>query len=209
MATIDFTSAVARRWAPGGWQPGVFHLYNKMDFSVQNAGSGDTVKCLLIPAGTLVLWVAHIVDTAEGGTSTADIGDGDDTDYYLSTVNNNATAGTATLSRDRVEQAFIDGGAAGNHTVTGITTTDTLTSVLHDSSGGILADLTGEFSISAANTINNGGGTATSSDKLLVTYQRPGSKYYSSEDTIDMTLSANAVDTAVIKMVAACVELGY
>ena len=33
-----------------------------------------------------------------------------------------------------------------------------------------MADLTSEFTVSAANTINNTGGTATTSDDLVVTY---------------------------------------
>lgn len=156
MATIDFTSAVARRWAPGGWQPGVFHLFNKVDFSVTNGGSGDTIECLPIPAGTLVTQVFHIVDTAEGGTSTATVGDGDDPNGWIASANNNATAGTVVSSDGR--------------------------SVLTD-------------------------GTPNTFDSFTNAYH-PG-HFYSADDTIDMVLSANAVDTAVIKMVAVCVELDY
>lgn len=206
MSTLDFTSAVQRRYE-GAWPSAVFQLYNKLDFSRNNGGSADVIQALPIKAGTWVTAVGHVVLTAEGGTSTGTIGDGVDADGWIASVNNNATAGTAVFSKAAIKQAFIDGGAAGDHTVTGITTQDTLVSVLHDTSSGILADLTSEFSIDSDNTINNGGGTATSSDKLLVTYQRQGSKYYGSDDTIDMTLSANAVDTAVIAMVAMCVEV--
>jgi hypothetical protein len=65
-------------------------------------------------------------------------------------------------------------------TLTGILTTDTLISVhrldLDATAANIdLDDLTSEFSISAADTIDNTGGTATTSDKLLVTYQRKDS----------------------------------
>lgn len=68
-----------------------------------------------------------------------------------------------------VKFALIDGGAAGNHTVTGIALGDQLLHVLHNTAG-TLADLTSEFSISAADTIANAGGTATTSDQLLVVY---------------------------------------
>lgn len=70
--------------------------------------------------------------------------------------------------------ALINGGPAGNHTVTGIATADALVSVLHLPDGGAIddmADLTSEFSITAANTINNAGGTTSASGKLLVIYQ--------------------------------------
>jgi len=72
---------------------------------------------------------------------------------------------------------IIAGGAAGDHTVTGITTKDSLLYVGHltTSAEGTygfavdgFADLTSEFSISAANTINNTGGTATANDHLFV-----------------------------------------
>jgi len=75
-----------------------------------------------------------------------------------------------------IEQTIIGGGAAGDHTVTGIATTDKLLSVIHldmTDASETGADLTAEFSISAANTINNAGGTNTTGGFLLVTYRRP------------------------------------
>ena len=69
-----------------------------------------------------------------------------------------------------VSQVLIDGGSAGDHTVPGIATTDTLISVIHNTAGA-LVDLTSEFTIGSADTINNDSGTDTSSDDLLVTYQ--------------------------------------
>lgn len=73
-------------------------------------------------------------------------------------------------------QTLIAGGAAGNHTVTGIATTDTLVSVLRldaTDASEAYADDTAEYTISAANTINNTGGTASSGCGLLVTYRKP------------------------------------
>lgn len=71
--------------------------------------------------------------------------------------------------------ALIDGGTAGDHTVAGITTKDTLISV-HSlaSSTDVLstADLTSEFSITAANTVNNTGGTSSANGALLVMWQK-------------------------------------
>ena len=69
-----------------------------------------------------------------------------------------------------LRQVRIAGSAAGNHTVTGIALGDELISVIHHTQGAAMADLTSEFTVSAANTINNTGGTDTSSDDLLVTY---------------------------------------
>lgn len=66
--------------------------------------------------------------------------------------------------------AAIAGGSAGNHTVTGIKTTDKLVAVVHFTPSTSIAMLTSEFTISAADTINNTGGTDTSSDFLLVVW---------------------------------------
>lgn len=71
--------------------------------------------------------------------------------------------------------AVISGGAAGDHTVTGIAVGDVLELVIQFVGGGTdvtdVADLTGEFTIDSADTINNDGGTATSGDKLLVVWR--------------------------------------
>lgn len=69
-----------------------------------------------------------------------------------------------------LKQTLISGGAAGNHTVAGIAVGDEIVSVLHYTTGAALANLTSEFTITAANTINNTGGTATTSDQLWVTW---------------------------------------
>lgn len=66
--------------------------------------------------------------------------------------------------------AAIAGGGAGAHTVTGIKLGDKLCSVLHFTPSTSIADLTSEFSITADDTIDNTGGTATTSDFLIVFY---------------------------------------
>lgn len=69
----------------------------------------------------------------------------------------------------------IAGGSAGDHTVTGVAADDHLVAVIHFTPSTSLAILTSEFTISAANTINNTGGTDTSSDYLLVvTFDKSG-----------------------------------
>lgn len=70
----------------------------------------------------------------------------------------------------------IGGGSAGNHTVTGIRTQDVLKAVVGFTfnegapNTGTARDLTSEFTISAANTINNTGGTDTTGGILFVFY---------------------------------------
>ena len=68
------------------------------------------------------------------------------------------------------------GGAAGAHTVTGVKATDKLMLVqyLPVTTGvpGTGADLTGEFSITADDTVDNTSGTSTAGGVLMVTVAR-------------------------------------
>lgn len=79
------------------------------------------------------------------------------------------------IGEQLLKMAVVAGGAAGNITVTGIATADTLVGVLRMVGAGTdvtdATDLTSEFTITAANTINNAGGTATTGSKLVVFYQ--------------------------------------
>lgn len=71
--------------------------------------------------------------------------------------------------------AMVDGGAAGDITVTGIESQDELVSVTHLSSAtNVLSteDLTDEFSVTADDTINNTGGTSTADGALLVVWNK-------------------------------------
>ena len=52
----------------------------------------DVLEVIKVPADTLVTNVILNVTTAEGGTLTIDVGDGDDPDGFLDGVNANATA---------------------------------------------------------------------------------------------------------------------
>lgn len=65
----------------------------------------------------------------------------------------------------------VAGAIAGDIVVTGIETDDELINVADLSAGG---DFLSEFTITAADTINNGGGTSTSGKILLVIYKRTG-----------------------------------
>lgn len=80
-----------------------------------------------------------------------------------------------TLKSGLLKTAVIAGGAAGNHTVTGIAPGDELVGVIVLDRNGTAANinllgLTAEFTVTAVNTINNTGGTATSGDAILVVY---------------------------------------
>lgn len=73
-----------------------------------------------------------------------------------------------------LKSAVIAGGAAGTHTVTGITTADTLVSVVQldrnaTAANITIADLTSEFSITDADELTNTT-TNTTGDALLVLY---------------------------------------
>jgi hypothetical protein len=84
------------------------------------------------------------------------------------------TAALLNLASPFLKVKVLAGGAAGNFTATGVKTTDALISVLRLVGAATtltnITDLTGEFSITATNTINNTSGTATTSDKLLVVW---------------------------------------
>lgn len=75
----------------------------------------------------------------------------------------------------QMEFDVINGAAAGNHTVTGITTADAIIQVLYFTGAGTdvtnVSAIGSEFTITATNTINNTGGTNTTGGKLLVIWQ--------------------------------------
>lgn len=95
-------------------------------------------------------------------------------DYLASDATGRAVAATAT----GVRQAVIDGGSAGALVLTGVLATDRLISVARLNRDATAAnvdldDLTSEFSISDDDEITNAGGTNTTGDALLVTWQTP------------------------------------
>ena len=57
--------------------------------------TSDVARLITIPAGALVLTVTHVVKTAEGGTCTYGIGDGDSTSGYVAAANGNSTSTNA------------------------------------------------------------------------------------------------------------------
>lgn len=69
----------------------------------------DTLEVIKIPANTLVTSVALNVTTAEGGTLTIDVGDGDDPDGYLDGANANTTAAYITSPSAGTPTGLADG----------------------------------------------------------------------------------------------------
>lgn len=83
-----------------------------------------------------------------------------------------AAPSAAPSSDHGIKVALIDGGSAGDHTVTGIAVGDRLIAVIELATKASIAtatDLTSEFTV-AAGKINNDGGTATTNDQLMVIY---------------------------------------
>jgi len=79
--------------------------------------------------------------------------------------------GQPSLPAGFLQVDLVAGGAAGNLTLTGVAVGDELAFVGRFSTAAAIAtltDLTAEFSVTAANTINNTGGTATTGDTLMV-----------------------------------------
>ncbi len=70
--------------------------------------------------------------------------------------------------------AAIVGGVAGDHTVTGIVVGDRIVAVFRfttvTSNFQTIVDITSEFTVTAADTINNVGGTDTTADYLMIFY---------------------------------------
>lgn len=76
---------------------GVLHYaYNTLDFSVTNVSSSDVVQALKIPALAFVHNVFVVIRTAEGGTCTATVGDGDSANGWDASTDFNAAANTET-----------------------------------------------------------------------------------------------------------------
>jgi hypothetical protein len=99
---------------------------------------------------------AIIAGGAAGNLSVTGIKVGDEISSIISVGGNSQTLAT--------------GAAAGDITVTGILADDVLKSVINLTDG---TDVTSEFTVTADDTINNTGGTATTGDTLLVVWERP------------------------------------
>tara|TARA_B100001939_G_C16895897_1_gene597573 strand:- start:888 stop:1346 length:459 start_codon:yes stop_codon:yes gene_type:complete len=98
----------------------------------------DVLEVIRVPANTYVTNVALNVTTAEGGTLTVDVGDGDNPDGYLDGVNANATAAYLTVAGTDAYESGKFYTAADTIDVTTVNAADTavmtLTAVMVDCS---------------------------------------------------------------------------
>lgn len=99
MATVDLTKGYSAKETIDG---GVF-ITKHVDFSVNNVSASDVVQLIPVQHGLLVTDFFVTVLTAEGGTATADFGDGDDPNGFDDAVNLNATAGTTTKTLEATD----------------------------------------------------------------------------------------------------------
>ena len=104
-----------------------------------------------------------------------------ETDSLAFHVANNLSEGVALTLRTNVgiglpKHLLVTGDLAGDIAVTGIKTGDVLDEVIFYPGASVaitdILDLTAEFTITATNTINNAGGTATTDGKLLVRWTK-------------------------------------
>jgi len=118
----------------------------------------------------LVTGSVQTADIADGAVTTVKIlDDAVTTDKIADGAVINTKLGVGTIVN-----AVIAGGAAGDHTVAGIAAGDALVSVLRFENAATLediTDITGEFTITGPDTINNALGTDTTGDSLLVIYE--------------------------------------
>ena len=94
---------------------------------------------------------------------------GTDEAYFDSNGLSSGVAKTA-LPTGFSKVTLVNGGAAGDHTVTGIVAGDEIVFVAHISTAAsvaTIADLTSEFT-AGAGVINNAAGTDTTNDQLMV-----------------------------------------
>ncbi len=83
---------------------------NKIDLSVSNSVASDVIQALSVPKGAFVLHVGVVVNTAEGGTLTATVGDGTDANDWDASVNLDAASGTATGPTSGTDANVLQGG---------------------------------------------------------------------------------------------------
>jgi hypothetical protein len=77
------------------------------------------------------------------------------------------------IGADKFSMSVLTGGAAGNHTLTGINLGDEIIGIVYFAGGASLtsvADLTSEFAVLDANVIENAGHTATTDGFLVVNW---------------------------------------
>ncbi len=99
MATVNLAKGGTSGF-PAHLKAGLYRLVQTLDFNATNEGgvarsSADVLELFNVPANTLVMSVAYVVQTAEGGTLTFDLGDGSDVDGFVDGANGNSVGGGA------------------------------------------------------------------------------------------------------------------
>ena len=105
MATVDLTSSERIHQFLDGQ---MCVSENQINFSGTARCAGDVLQTHTAPAGCLGMAVQSRVNTAEGGTATADAGDATDPNGWDDGVNWNATAGTMTKTAQGTD-AYAEG----------------------------------------------------------------------------------------------------
>jgi hypothetical protein len=176
--TADQTAALAQLAASGvtKFQVGATAVLsnetaNKYTLYLGAYLDGATIKCV----GTNVLVLETYIDGDAVGSVEAFYGqtpDGavgtPDTSYSISWTGADLFYGADYVALGVPTQFVVVGDIAGDHTVTGIGANSKLSGVILFSSG-VPSDITNEFTISDADTINNAGGTDTTGKSFIVT----------------------------------------
>lgn len=113
--------------------PAVTVFTGSFDASKRNLAQNDVAEVVTIPAGTLVLGVMWEVETVEGAARNFAVGDGSDTDGFITTTSaNSATTGASALALTEGTPNTITGYSAGKY----YSAADTI-DVLAVTSGGL------------------------------------------------------------------------
>jgi len=146
------------------------------------------LKFPLVTRGSVIVGGAADAPAELAALTTGQILVGNGTDLVSVAVSGDITLaadGTTAIGASKVTgamllnilaQTVIAGGAAGDHTVTGIATDDHIVAVWRlNRDAAVVAtieitDITSEFTITGADTINNAAGTDTTGDSLMILY---------------------------------------
>lgn len=133
------------------------------------AGQTTTIRVMHVPspgAGTLGAGTVGEANLAASSVTTGKIAAGA---VETTDIKDDAVTG-AKIAAGTIKVTLVNGGAAGDHVVAGITAADELVFVGHLSTAAAIAtlgDLTSEFT-AGAGVINNAAGTDTTNDQLMV-----------------------------------------
>lgn len=129
----DGTTIAAKGGSKAAGFPSFVVFENVFDASKRNLVQNDVAAVLNIPAGTLIMGVQWEVETEEGASRNFAIGDGDDTDGFVTTTTaNTAASGATALALTEAAPNTVTGYSAGKY----YSAADTI-DVLAVTSGGL------------------------------------------------------------------------